>query len=57
MMRKEFDLALPNNILGDFPGVCSPETLEFYSKNCPDPNLLLQIQSQSPVEMHLLSLK
>ena len=26
---------------GDYPGVCSVETLEFYSKNCPNPNLLL----------------
>ena len=28
---------------GDYPGVCSEETLSYYSKNCPDPNLLLQI--------------
>lgn len=26
---------------GDFPGVSSLNTLEFYKKNCPDPNLLL----------------
>ncbi|NHF57818.1 peptidoglycan DD-metalloendopeptidase family protein [Flavobacteriaceae bacterium TP-CH-4] len=26
---------------GDYPGVCSAEDLEFYSKNCPNPNLLL----------------
>ncbi len=31
--------------MGDYPGVCSAETLDFYSKNCPDPNRLLQIQS------------
>jgi len=28
---------------GDYPGVCSKNTLEFYKKNCPDPNLLLKI--------------
>jgi murein DD-endopeptidase MepM/ murein hydrolase activator NlpD len=28
---------------GDYPGVCSPETLDFYSKNCPDPNVLLKM--------------
>jgi len=28
-------------IQGDYPGVCSEDTLEFYAKNCPDPNLLL----------------
>lgn len=28
---------------GDYPGVCSKNTLEFYKQNCPDPNLLLKI--------------
>lgn len=28
---------------GDYPGVCSASTLEFYKSNCPDPNLILQI--------------
>lgn len=28
---------------GDYPGVCSEETLSFYQLNCPDPNLLLKI--------------
>lgn len=28
---------------GDYPGVCSKKDLEFYSNNCPDPNLLLKI--------------
>lgn len=28
---------------GDYPGVCSQDTLEFYRENCPDPNLLLKI--------------
>lgn len=28
---------------GDYPGVCSKIDLEFYSKNCPDPNLLLSL--------------
>lgn len=26
---------------GDYPGVCSPEDLSFYTKNCPDPWSLL----------------
>lgn len=29
---------------GDYPGVCSQSELEFYKKNCPDPNLLLKIR-------------
>ena len=29
---------------GDYPGVCSQKEVEFYSKNCPNPNLLLKIQ-------------
>jgi murein DD-endopeptidase MepM/ murein hydrolase activator NlpD len=28
---------------GDYPGVCSEERLDFYTTNCPDPNLLLNI--------------
>ena len=28
---------------GDYPGVCSQKSLEFYKHNCPDPNLLLGI--------------
>jgi murein DD-endopeptidase MepM/ murein hydrolase activator NlpD len=28
----------------DYPGVCSKSTLDYYTKNCPDPNLLLQIK-------------
>ena len=31
------------NNFGDYPGVCSLNKLDFYSKNCPDPNLLLKI--------------
>lgn len=30
---------------GDYPGVCSPSTLPFYLSNCPDPNILLKINS------------
>ncbi|MBQ4916267.1 peptidoglycan DD-metalloendopeptidase family protein [Maribacter sp. MMG018] len=30
---------------GDYPGVCSLSKLDFYKKNCPDPNLLLKIGS------------
>lgn len=29
---------------GDYPGVCSKKDLDFYKKNCPDPNLLLKIK-------------
>ncbi|WP_299549919.1 peptidoglycan DD-metalloendopeptidase family protein [Seonamhaeicola sp.] len=28
---------------GDYSGVCSKKDLDFYSKNCPDPNLLLKL--------------
>lgn len=28
---------------GDYPGVCSKSDLDFYLKNCPDPNVLLKI--------------
>jgi murein DD-endopeptidase MepM/ murein hydrolase activator NlpD len=28
---------------GDYPGVASEENIEFYSRNCPNPNLLLKI--------------
>lgn len=28
---------------GDYPGVCNSDSLDFYSKNCPDPNILLQM--------------
>jgi murein DD-endopeptidase MepM/ murein hydrolase activator NlpD len=31
------------NKKGDYPGVCNKNDLEFYTKNCPDPNLLLKI--------------
>jgi murein DD-endopeptidase MepM/ murein hydrolase activator NlpD len=31
------------NKKGDYPGVCNQNELEFYTKNCPDPNLLLKI--------------
>lgn len=30
---------------GDYPGVCSPSSLSFYLENCPNPNLLLKINS------------
>ena len=33
---------LKNNF-GDYPGVTSKENVEFYQKNCPNPNLLLKI--------------
>ena len=31
------------NKFGDYPGVCSSRTLNHYSTNCPDPNVLLKI--------------
>lgn len=30
--------------MGDYPGVCSEDSLDYYTENCPDPNLLLQIR-------------
>ncbi len=32
---------------GDYPGVCSKKDLPFYEKNCPDPNILLKIDTKS----------
>ena len=29
--------------IGDYPGVCNEKDLDFYLKNCPNPNLLLKI--------------
>ncbi len=31
------------NHLGDYPGVCNKQDLEFYLGNCPDPNVLLKL--------------
>ncbi|MEY4432278.1 MAG: hypothetical protein RLZZ44_408 [Bacteroidota bacterium] len=31
------------NKLGDYPGVCNTKMLDYYSINCPDPNILLKI--------------
>ena len=33
------------NKKGDYPGVCNVKDLDFYSKNCPNPNLLLKINN------------
>jgi len=30
---------------GDYPGVCALRNLEYYLENCPDPNLLLKINT------------
>lgn len=30
---------------GDYPGVCNEKDLDFYLRNCPDPNLLLKLKS------------
>nr|WP_299345908.1 peptidoglycan DD-metalloendopeptidase family protein [Allomuricauda sp.] len=38
---------------GDYPGVCSSEDLSYFRKNCPDPNLLLKVNSGMIDEMHL----
>lgn len=29
---------------GDYPGVCAKKDLDYFKKNCPDPNLLLKIE-------------
>ncbi|MGJ5641127.1 peptidoglycan DD-metalloendopeptidase family protein [Formosa sp. S-31] len=34
-----------NDNFGDYPGVCSKNTLEFYKLNCPDPELLLHLKT------------
>jgi murein DD-endopeptidase MepM/ murein hydrolase activator NlpD len=34
------------NYLGDYPGVASKNTLEFYENNCPDPNSLLGLNTK-----------
>lgn len=31
---------------GDYPGVCSKNEVAFYLENCPDPNLLLKIDTE-----------
>jgi len=31
--------------VGDYPGVCAKKDLEFYKENCPNPDLLLRIES------------
>ncbi len=31
------------DFVGDYPGVCSKTNLDYYSKNCPDPNLILKL--------------
>jgi murein DD-endopeptidase MepM/ murein hydrolase activator NlpD len=33
----------PEGYRGDYPGVCARQDINFYQKNCPDPNLLLNI--------------
>lgn len=33
------------NYIGDYPGVCSANQLDFYSLNCPNPNLLLKLKN------------
>ena len=32
--------------IGDYPGVCSKNEVAFYLENCPDPNLLLKIDTE-----------
>jgi len=32
---------------GDYPGVCSTSTVNFYKENCPDPTVLLKISAES----------
>ena len=31
--------------VGDYPGVCSKQDLEFFRNNCPDPNLILKLEN------------
>lgn len=32
------------NKIGDYPGVCSVKEIDFFAENCPNPNLLLNIE-------------
>ncbi|WP_372758076.1 peptidoglycan DD-metalloendopeptidase family protein [Mariniflexile sp.] len=32
------------NYKGDYPGVCNKKNLDFFLKNCPNPNLLLKLE-------------
>lgn len=32
------------DFVGDYPGVCSKQDLEFYKGNCPNPNVLLRLK-------------
>ncbi|MGB1043339.1 MAG: peptidoglycan DD-metalloendopeptidase family protein [Tenacibaculum sp.] len=34
------------NYIGDYPGVSSKKTLDFYKQNCPNPNLLLKLPNE-----------
>ena len=33
------------NKFGDYPGVCSSKMLDYYSENCPNPNIILKISN------------
>lgn len=35
---------------GDYPGVSSKKTLDFYKQNCPNPNLLLKLPNETLIE-------
>lgn len=35
------------NYFGDYPGVCSQDNLDYYMDNCPNPNLLIGLNSES----------
>ena len=35
---------------GDYPGVSSKKTLDFYKQNCPNPNLLLKLPQETLIE-------
>ena len=34
------------NYYGDYPGVASKKTMDFYKQNCPNPNLLLKLPNE-----------
>jgi murein DD-endopeptidase MepM/ murein hydrolase activator NlpD len=41
---------------GDYPGVCAPSRLDYYRKNCPDPDLVLDMRkfATQPVSLQVL---
>lgn len=37
---------------GDYPGVCAPADIDYYRKNCPDPDLILNLRKLAVQPVH-----